>query len=297
MDYLLQLLFSGVASGCIYALVALGMVLIFKSSKVLNIAQGHIVMLGGYFAWTCLAVWHLPLQLTIVVILAGAIILGLMIERAVIRPLIGQATATLLLVTIALCSVLQGIATLAWSGQFLAYPRLFATESVTLGSLSISTEYLVAVILAVVIMVGFVLLFQYSKVGLGMRAAAEDQQVVQSLGVKVTTVYSLAWLFACMVGMIGGFLLCSIAGGVSIGLSHAALAVVAVLILGGLNSVGGVILAGIILGVAGNLGMGYIDPILPTGAGVAGIIPWVTVLIVLLIRPQGLFGLKTIERV
>ncbi len=149
---------------------------------------------------------------------------------------------------------------------------------------------------SVVVVAILMLIFRYTKSGLAMRATAEDEQVVRSSGIKVTTVYALAWVIACVVGVLGGILLGGVSG-VMIPLSEIGLKALAVVILGGLDSLGGAILAGVILGVLENLAAGYLDPLLTSGGGLAHVFPFIVMIIVLVIRPYGLFGLKRIERI
>jgi len=138
--------------------------------------------------------------------------------------------------------------------------------------------------------------FRYTKIGLAMRATAEDEQVTRSLGIKATMVYALVWVVACVVGVVGGVLLGGVSG-VSPPLSEIGLKALAVVILGGLDSIGGAILAGIILGILENLAAGYLDPLMPSGGGLAGVFPFIIMLAVLILKPHGLFGLKRIERI
>jgi branched-chain amino acid transport system permease protein len=140
------------------------------------------------------------------------------------------------------------------------------------------------------------LFFRYTKSGLAMMATAEDEQVVQSAGIKVTTVYAISWAIACIVGVIGGIILGGVSG-VMIPLAEIGLKAFAVVLLGGVDSIGGAIVAGIILGVLENVAAGYLDPLLPAGGGLASVLPFIVMIIVLIFRPYGLFGLQRIERI
>jgi branched-chain amino acid transport system permease protein len=166
---------------------------------------------------------------------------------------------------------------------------------VTLGEISIPPESLIGLIVSVVAVVILMLLFRYTKIGLAMRATAEDLQVVQSVGIKATTVYAVSWVIASVVGVIGGILLGGVSG-VMIPLAQIGLKAFAVVLLGGVNSIGGAIVAGIILGMLENVAAGYLDPILP-GGGMAQVFPFAVMIIVLVFRPYGLFGLARIERI
>ena len=150
-------------------------------------------------------------------------------------------------------------------------------------------------IVSVVAVAGLMFLFRYTKIGLAMRATADDEQVVQSVGIRVTSVYALSWVIACVLGVVGGILLGGISG-VMIPLSQVGVKAFAVVLLGGVTSVGGAIVAGIILGVLENVAAGYLDPLLP-GGGLASVFPFIVMIVVLTIRPYGLFGLERIERI
>jgi branched-chain amino acid transport system permease protein len=197
--------------------------------------------------------------------------------------------------TIALATVLEGLATLLWGGEYKTYHGVLPTLSLNIGQISIPSESLIGLIVSVITVVLLLILFRYTKIGLAMRATAEDLQVVRSLGIKATTVYAVSWVIACIVGVIGGILLGGVSG-VMIPLAEIGLKAFAVVLLGGVNSIGGAIVAGIILGVLENVAAGYLDPLLP-GGGLAQVFPFIVMIIVLVFRPHGLFGLETIERI
>jgi branched-chain amino acid transport system permease protein len=295
MTFLFQLIVTGLALGMIYALIAIGFVIILKCSEAFNIAQGHFVMIGGYLGYTFLVTFGLPIWATLLAAIAVAIIMGLVIERLTLRPLVGQPVLAIVMVTIALATVLEGVATLIWGGEYKTYHGMLPTMTVTLGEISIPPESLIGLIVSVVAVVILMLLFRYTKIGLAMRATAEDLQVVQSVGIKATTVYAVSWVIASVVGVIGGILLGGVSG-VMIPLAQIGLKAFAVVLLGGVNSIGGAIVAGIILGMLENVAAGYLDPILP-GGGMAQVFPFAVMIIVLVFRPYGLFGLARIERI
>ena len=162
--------------------------------------------------------------------------------------------------------------------------------------MSVPPSSLLGLIVSVIVVAILMFVFRYTKIGLAMRATAEDEQVTRSLGIKATTVYALVWVIACVVGVIGGVLLGGVSG-VSPPLSEIGLKALAVVILGGLDSIGGAIVAGIILGILENLAAGYLDPLMPSGGGLASVFPFIVMLAVLIFKPHGLFGLKRIERV
>ena len=295
MTFFLQLVVTGFSLGMVYALVAIGFVIILKCSEAFNIAQGHFVLIGGYLGYTFLVPMGLPIWATLLLAIIVAIIMGLIIERLILRPLVGQPVLAVVMMTIALATVLEGLATLFWGGEYKAYHGVLPTVALKLGDISIPSESLIGLIVSVAAVVILMLFFRYTKIGLAMRATAEDEQEVQSCGIKATTVYAVSWVIACIVGVIGGILLGGVSG-VMIPLAEIGLKAFAVVLLGGVNSIGGAIVAGVILGVLENVAAGYLDPLLP-GGGLAHLFPFIVMIIVLIFRPHGLFGLVTIERI
>ena len=295
MTFFLQLVLTGFALGMIYALIAIGFVIILKCSEVFNIAQGHFVLIGGYLGYTFLVPLGLPIWAALGMAIATAIIMGLAIERFALRPLLGEPVLAVVMVTIALATVLGGLATLLWGAEYKAYHGLLPTITLKIGTISIPSESLIGLIVSVICVVLLMLLFRYTKIGLAMRATAEDLHVVQSLGIRATTVYAVSWVIACVVGVIGGILLGGVSGA-NMELAEVGLKAFAVVLLGGVNSIGGAIVAVIILGMLENVAAGYLDPLLP-GGGLAKVFPFIVMIIVLIFRPYGLFGLSRIERI
>jgi len=295
MTFFLQLGITGLALGMVYALIAIGFVIILKCSEAFNIAQGHFVMIGGYLGYTFLVTFGLPIWASLIAAIVVAIIMGLVIERLALRPLVGQPVLAVVMMTIALSTVLDGVVTLVWGGEYKTYHGVLPTINLQLGELSIPSETTIAMIVSVVAVAALMLLFRYTKMGLAMRATADDEQVVQSVGVRVTSVYALSWVIAAVVGVIGGILLGGVSG-VKIEMAQIGIKAFAVVLLGGVNSIGGAIVAGIILGVLENVAAGYLDPLLP-GGGLANVFPFIVMIAVLIVRPYGLFGLERIERI
>lgn len=295
MTFFLQLVITGFALGMVYALVAIGFVIILKCSEAFNIAQGHFVMIGGYLGYTFLVTFGLPIWASLILAVVAAILMGLLIERLALRPLVGQPVLAVVMMTIALSTVLEGVATLVWGGEYKTYHGVLPTINLQLGELSIPSETSIAMIVSIVAVAGLMLLFRYTRIGLAMRATADDEQVVQSAGIRVTTVYALSWVIASVVGVIGGILLGGVSG-VMIPLAQVGIKAFAVVLLGGVNSIVGAIVAGVILGVLENVAAGYLDPLLP-GGGLASVFPFMVMIVVLIFRPHGLFGQERIERI
>ena len=295
MTFFLQLVITGLAQGMVYALIAIGFVIILKCSEVFNIAQGHFVLIGGYLGYTFLVTFGLPVWAALGLAIVTAIIMGLLIERLVLRPLLGEPVLAVVMATIALSTVLGGLATLLWGAQYKAYHGLLPTINLKIGAISVPSESLIGLIVSVICVGILMFIFRYTKIGLAMRATAEDLQVVQSMGIKATTVYAVSWIIASVVGVIGGILLGGVSGA-NMELATIGLKAFAVVLLGGVNSIGGAIVAGIIMGMLENVAAGYLDPLLPGGAP-AQVFPFFVMIIVLIFRPYGLFGLVRIERV
>jgi branched-chain amino acid transport system permease protein len=296
MIYFLNLIISGFSNGMIYALIALGFVIILKCSKAFNIAQGQFVMIGGYLGYTFMITLHFPVWAALLAAVICAIIMGLLVERLVVRPLIGKSVLALIMMTIALGTVLEGVATLAWGGEYKSYHGVLPTFTLQVGQVSIPPESLIGIIVSIITVTLLLILFRYTKIGLAMRATAENEQVVRVSGIKVTSVYAISWVIACVVGIISGILLGGVSG-VTTGLAEAGMRSMAVVLLGGIDSIGGAIIAGIMLGILENIAAGYLDPLMPSGGGLANVFPFLVIIIVLVFKPHGLFGLARIERI
>lgn len=295
MNFFLQLVVTGLSLGMIYALVAIGFVIILKCSNSFNIAQGHFVLIGGYLGYTFLVPFHLPIWAALVLAIAVAAAMGVVIERVALRPLVGQPELAIVMMTIALATVLEGLATLIWGGEYKSYHGVLPTFTLAFKGISVPPESLIGLLISIFFVAALMFVFQRTKIGLAMRATADDLKVVQSLGIRATTVYSVSWVIASVVGVVGGILLGGISG-VTITMSEVGLKAFAVVLLGGINSLGGAIVAGVILGILENVASGYLDPLVP-GGGFAQIFPFVAIIIVLIFRPYGLFGTARIERI
>jgi len=295
-DLFPQFLATGLLTGGIYALIALGLVLIYKSSRVFNFAQGHILMLGAFVAWWFTENLGLSVWLAFGAAMGTAVLLGLLIERLALRPLIGQPILATVMMTLALSQVLQGAAILAFGAYQRALPNLFPIQPIVLGDVRLKLNLVLAFAIG---MLGFVVLaifFQFTRAGLAMRATAEDHQLAQSVGLRVPRIFGLAWAIASVVATIGGVLLANISG-LDINLSIIALKAFPAVLFGGLESIPGAIIGGLTVGVIENLVAGLPqDPALRS-LHLGDIAPYVFMLLVLLIRPDGLFGLKRIERI
>ncbi len=294
MAQLLQFLITGIAVGMVYALIALGFALIWKSSSVANLALGQIVLVSSWFTYSMLVQAQFPLWLAFPLVVLFALALGWTIERFTLRPLIAQPILALITVTLGIGYFIEGVVTFIWPWSVDALPRLFPREVIHLGPAVVSQEYAWVVGICLTIFALLTLFFRYHKMGIAMRATADDQMAVQACGIPVTAVFSRSWMFACVVAAIGGILISSI-GGITHGLVETGLKAFSVVILGGLDSFVGAVIAGPIIGLCESLGGGYLTPFL--WAGVKDIIPFVIIIIVMIIKPYGLFGEVRIERI
>ena len=294
MSYFFQLVISGIVVGSIYALSALGFVLIYKSSRVLNIAHGQIIAGGAFIAYT-LTVWvGIPIYFSFLASMAITFFLAMSVERIFLRRLIGEPIISVVMVTIGLSSILQGLTHLVWSPDFRSFPEIFPAEPLDLGIAIVPSGLLWGFIFAAVGTIIFILIFKLTRTGVAMRATASDQQAALSMGISVRWIFALSWSYGAVAAVIGGIVIGNISG-ISIYLGDIGLKVLAVIILGGLDSIGGAILGGLIIVILENLFGLYLDPVF--GGGVKDVAPFFILVLIIMIRPYGLFGKKIIERV
>ena len=292
--FFLQLLVGGVAVGGVYALIALGFVIIYKATDVLNLAQGEMLMVGAYVSFWLLDRGGLPFPLAVAGTLVFAVVLGLVIERLALRPLIGEPVISVIMVTIGLSIVLRAAVILVYGTEYRVYPSVLPKEPVQIGPVTLPLEFVVSFVIAVVLVGAFALLFRYTRIGVAMRAVADDQQAALSMGIDVRSVFAVSWVISAVVSAVGGILLANIQG-VGILLATLGLKALPVAILGGLDSTAGALIGGVVVGALENLSAGYLDG--PLGGGVREVAPFVLILLILLVRPYGLFGKERIERV
>jgi len=294
MAELIQYSITGLAVGMIYALIALGFALIWKSSRVANLALGQLVLISSWMTYSMLVQARLPVWLGMILTIVFAVFLGWVIERFTLRPLIGQPILSLIAVTLGLAYFLEGLVTFLWPVSVAALPRLFPQEPINIGPAVVSQEYLWAAVISLALFGLLSLFFKYHKMGIAMRATADDQLAVQACAVPITRIFSMSWIFACIVAAIGGVLISSI-GGITYGLVETGFKSFSVVILGGLDSFVGCIVAGPIIGLCENIGAGILTPYI--GPGIKDLIPFIIIIIVMLIKPYGLFGEERIERI
>ncbi len=291
---LLQLAITGLAVGLVYSLIALGFVLVWKSTGVANLALGQLLLIFAWFSYGMLAEANLPMWLGLILTLIFALIAGWLIERVVLRPLIAQPILSLITVTLGLGFFIEGLVIFIWPQSIADLPDILPQTPVYVGTAVVSQEYLWAAAISVVLFILISLYFKYNRTGIVMRATADDQRAVQACGIPVTRIFSRSWMLACALAAVAGVLMASI-GGITVGLVSTGLKTFSVVILGGLDSFLGAMVAGPIIGLAENVGGGYLTPL--TWPGVSEVIPFIIIIIVMFIRPYGLFGEERIERI
>jgi branched-chain amino acid transport system permease protein len=293
MSTLFQGLVTGVAVGAIYGLSALGFVLIYKSTGILNVAQGGLVMLGAFVCYTFSITIGLPFWIGVLATLAVTFVLGLVIDRVLFRPMIGQPILSMVMMTIAFLSVLEALVMMVWGVNYYNYPEIFPKKPIEIGDIILSHEYLWGMIFCLVFFVVFAAFFRFTRIGVCMRAVSEDQQGAQAAGIKVKKIFSLSWGIGTAIAAAGGIIL-GMVSMVYFGLSFIGLKALPIIILGGMESLIGAVLGGIIIGILENIAGIYLEGYL---SGIKDIAPFVVLMVILLIKPYGLFGLKRIERI
>lgn len=280
----------GITSGGIYTLVGLGFVLIFKASGVFNFAMGEMMMFGAYSFYTFAVVLNLHWAIALALAIALSCGLAWIIERAVLRPMLGQPVIALVMVTFGIGFVLRGMASMAFGTEAYQLPELLARDPFVIAGIFLPGKAGRGFLLSVAICIALILFFRYSRIGIALRATAADQITAYSMGIDVRRVFGLAWMAAATAGTLAGVIAASVAS-LTPELGAIALNVMAVVILGGMNSIGGVLLAGPIIGWLESMTGYYL------GGPFRDITPYVAVLIMLMIRPHGLFGTQPVERI
>ncbi len=293
MENLLGYVINGALIGLLYALVAVGFVTVYRSTRVFNLAQGEIVVVSGFLVWWFVSDLGLPMALGVLAAFATAVVLGLSIERALFRPLVGQPEFSLIMVTIGLMVLLRGAVLFIWGPENEGFPAVFDLSAVTIGPYFLDRALVWGAFLSVAAALALTWFFSRTRLGLEMTAVAEDHQVALSLGVSVPRSIAMAWAMNGVLATVAAIVLLN---GKQLGLSasEVGFAALPVALLAGVESVGGIILAGLIVGVSQGLAVGYLDSEI---AGISSIFPYLLMIVVILIRPTGLFGWRSIERV
>ncbi len=290
MSTFLLLTVYGLADGAILALAALGFVLIYKATRVINFAQGEFLLIGAYMFYTAFVILRLPWILAIVVGVAIAVVIGILVERFVLRPMIGETAISVIMVTIGLSSVLKALVQMFYGTAVREQPKILPQGSVEIGGATLPINRLLVIVIAAVVLAAFTIFFRRSRHGIAMRAVADDQQAALTMGISVRQIFAMAWALAAVSALVAGVLLADLSA-VEQNIASFGLIVFPVVILGGLDSVPGTIVGGLVIGLVKQFVSGYMDP------GLAEVVPYVVLVAILMVRPYGIFGETRIERV
>ena len=294
LNFLIQLLSNGVLNGLMYSLIALGFVLVYKATDAMNFAQGEFVMIAGMVVVGALLLLKIPLWISVLAGLVGMVAFGFGLERVMLRKLIGRPVIAVVMATIGLASILRGVGpfTVGAGTKPLALP--IREEPFVLGPLFLPPIQLLGAGVSLAFLAAFGWFFLKSRGGVAMRAVADNQQVAMAMGINVERYFGLAWAMTGIVSALGGVLWGNLVG-VDVNLALVGFKVFPVVILGGLDSIPGAVIGGLIVGIVENVAAGYVDPYV--GGGTKDFAPYVLMILALMIRPYGIFGKKIIERI
>jgi len=287
--YLFEIGLTGIASGGLYALAGLAFVMVYKATRVVNLAIGEMLMAGAYLFFTFAAMWALPLWLAIAAAVLASGVLGAVIERSMIRPLLGEPPISAFMVTIGLGSVLVGPVEMIWSADQKRLPDFMPTQAIMIGDAFLAPKVFWGAVIAAVFIAAVLLVFRFWRGGVGLRATASDQAAAYAVGINVPRVFSLSWVVSAMLAAVSGIIVGSI-GGISSSMGVFGLTVLVVVIVGGLDSVLGALVAGLLMGLVEGLAGAYL------GGEYKLLATFIVLVTILMVRPYGLFGTHEIER-
>lgn len=298
MTDFLQLCFAGISLGAIYALVALGFVIIYKATGVINFAQGGMVALGAYLAYNFHNTWKVPFALAVLVAMLAVATVGAGVERLVLRRMVGQPVFAIIMITIGLLFIADQVVTGIWGFDPIPLGDPWGLDSTTVADVVLLHKDIWTLVLAGIVLAAFFAFFRYSILGVAMRATAFDQEAAIAQGISARRIFALAWAIAGAVATLAGVMLSTGSTGVRPTVGFVALAAFPAIILGGLDSPGGAVLGGVILGLTQTLTAGYQPKWAPwLGAGFDQVMPYFVMVVILMVRPYGLFGTKEVRRV
>jgi branched-chain amino acid transport system permease protein len=288
----LQLALSGIAIGCVYALVALGFVLIYKATETVNFAQGDLMMLGGFFAYTTTTLMGMPYWIGIIVALIAMALFGMLCERIVLRPVLGQAQFTVVMVTIGVGYVMRGVVTMmpGWGTDTFKIVTPFAETVVHIGGAALALDQLMIIVDTALLCAALFLFFRYTRVGIAMQATSQNQLAAYYMGIPVSKINTLIWGLSAAVAAFAGILLAPITF-VHANMGFIGLKAFPAAVVGGFGSIPGAIVGGIIIGLVESFAGFYLPE------GFKDIAAYIVVLIVLMVKPSGLFGEKLRKKV
>ncbi len=286
----LQQLVSGAAAGCVYAMVALGFVLIFKATGIVNFAQGELMMVGAFFGLTCVDIFHLPYWIGAILAVAAMAVFGMLLNRVLLRPLAGQSTLAIIMVTLGMSILLRASASVIWGPETVAFDSPFSRKSVTLAGLVLSQEHVAIIVATSLLVAGLFGFFRFTRIGIAMQATSENQLAAYYMGIPVRSIHALTWGIGAATAGIAGIMLAPVAF-VHVNMGYLGLKAFPAAVLGGFGSIPGAIVGGLIIGIAESLAVLY----LPEGFN--NVAAYILLLLVLTLRPEGLFGVHTARRV
>lgn len=294
MTLFLTLVINGALQGLLYALVAIGFSVIYRASKVFNIAQGELVVFGGFLVWLTVTEWALPLSLALPLALLLAVAGGWLIERIFFKRLVGEQIFAMVMMSIALLIFMRGFMLVVFGPDVRSFPTIFPPKPIIFEGVLIVRPLLYGGILTVFIALGLSYFFNRTRIGLSLTAVAQNHRTAMDLGISVRRASQIAWVLGIVLATMGAVVAMN---GNSINFLASGIGFIAipVALLAGLEAITGMLLAGILIGVAERLTAGYLDPII--GANFASVLPYLLMLLILVFRPSGLFGWKTIERI
>ncbi|HEU5302695.1 MAG TPA: branched-chain amino acid ABC transporter permease [Acidimicrobiia bacterium] len=296
-----QLFASGAALGAVYALVGLGFVVIYRATGVINFAQAGMVVLGAFLVYGATTTLDLSFWLALLVAMGLGALLGIVLERVVLRRMIGRPVYAVILVTVGLLLLVEPVVTTIWENPATNIETPWGLGKVTIGSVNILQVDVATVVIAGTVLGAFFAFFRYTKYGVAMRATAIDQEAALAQGINVQRIVALSWAIAGVVAVLAGTMLGSGAGpatGLGVGIGIISLKALPAVVLGGLDSPLGAVVGGLLIGITEVLMAGYQNDVLPfLPDGFAAVMPWVVMLIVLLVRPYGLFGTRDVRRI
>lgn len=301
MTKFFQLVASGAALGAVYALVGLGFVVIYRATGVINLAQAGMVALGAFLVYNATATWDLPFWLAVIVSMGLGALLGIVLERFILRRMVGRPVYAVILVTVGILLLIEPIVTTIWKNPASNIETPWGLQKVTIGDVNILQVDVATILLAAAVLGIFFAFFRYTKYGVAMRATAVDSEAALAQGINVRRIVALSWAIAGVVAVLAGTMLGAGAGpgtGLGIGITVISLKALPAVVLGGLDSPVGAVVGGATIGILEVLTAGYQSDVLPfLPAGFAAVMPWVVMLIVLVVRPFGLFGTRDVRRV
>lgn len=294
MEQFIGYLLPGLMRGCVYTVIALGFIVIYRTTSVLNLAQGELFLLGAYGVYFAVAQAGFPVYVGIPLVFIMLGLLGGFIERVTLRPLVGQPILAIILMTLGLSVFFRGMVVLLWSDVILPVPTIFGSGGVDVLGVTLPKQYIWFAAISISISIILYLFFTRSNIGLQMTAVADNTQLAQSCGTSVNRVTAAAWIIACMITGAGGYMLCTITGVYPL-MGELGLRSLAVVLAGGMESIVGAMIMGPVVGAIEFVLSGYLDPYV--GGGLRDVVAFAVLIVFLVFRPQGLFGWKIIERV